>query len=127
MRNFRQLEVWVQSIELVVKVYEITKSLPDKEKFGLVSQMNRCAISIPANIAEGSSRKTSVDFARFLEISLGSSFEIETYFEIIYRLNFITELKYKAIMAELSITQKRINSLREAVLKPKDQPLKTKD
>jgi four helix bundle protein len=116
MRNFRQLEVWSQAIELVTKVYEVTNSFPQNERYGLVSQMNRCAISVPANIAEGSSRKTAVDFARFLEISLGSSFELETYFEIAYRLNFITEPKYEMVKAELSVIQKRINSLREAIL-----------
>jgi four helix bundle protein len=117
MRNFRQLEVWKQSVEFVTKVYEITKQFPPDEKYGLVSQMNRCAVSVPANIAEGGSRKTELDFARFLEIAIGSSFELETYFEITMNLSFINAKDYECQINELNIIQKRINALRESILK----------
>lgn len=120
MRNFRELEVWKEAIEIVKKVYSITILFPSSEKYGLVSQMNRSAISIPSNIAEGCSRKTSIDFARFIEIALGSSFELETQLIIANNLNYISEEQTKTIIEELNILQKRLNALREAILKTKD-------
>ena len=78
MRNFRDLEVWQASVLLVKKIYLITAKFPNDEKFGLTSQINRAAISIPSNIAEGCSRTSQKDFSRFLQISLGSAFELET-------------------------------------------------
>lgn len=102
------------------KIYIITNSFPSTEKFGLASQMNRSAISIPSNIAEGCSRKTSIDFARFIEIALGSSFELETQLIIANNLNYILEEQTKTIIEELNILQKRLNALREAILKTKD-------
>jgi len=76
MKNFKQLTVWQKSMNLVVETHQLSKSLPNEEKFGLISQMNRAAVSIPSNIAEGSSRRSDKDYARFLEIALGSSFEL---------------------------------------------------
>ena len=67
---------------LVTKIYKLTSSLPSSEKFGIVSQMNRCSVSIPSNIAEGCSKDSQKDFARYLQISLGSAFELETQLEI---------------------------------------------
>lgn len=119
MRNFRNLDVWVDSMNVAKAVYQITKRLPEEEKFGLSAQMRRCAISISANIAEGSSRRTAVDFARFLEISLGSSFELETYLEIVSSLYEKDQSDLMKLLDELHILQKRINALRESILKSK--------
>lgn len=74
MRNFRKLNVWNDSRSLVKEVYILSEDLPETEKFGLISQIRRCAISIPANIAEGSAKDSERDFIRFLQISLGSSY-----------------------------------------------------
>jgi four helix bundle protein len=118
MRNFRKLEVWKESMELVEVVYGITRQLPTDEKYGLCSQMKRATVAIPANIAEGSSRRTSADFARFLDISLGSSFELETYLELVKKIhqnNSIEELQ--PFLNKLHIVQKRINALRESIVK----------
>lgn len=71
MRNFRELEVWKDARKLVKDIYLLTKSLPDTEKYGLTSQINRCVISIPVNIAEGSAKNSQKDFVRYLQISLG--------------------------------------------------------
>jgi len=76
MHNFRRLNIWIKSIDFVADVYRITKSFPKEEKFGLSSQMERAAVSISANIAEGSAKSSEKDFARFLEMSLGSAYEI---------------------------------------------------
>ncbi len=89
MRNFRDLEVWQSSVLFVKKIYIITGLFPKEEKFGLVSQINRCAVSIPSNIAEGSSQTSQKDFSRFLQISLGSAFEFETQIEIAKEIGFI--------------------------------------
>ncbi|MDE3235843.1 MAG: four helix bundle protein [Bacteroidota bacterium] len=116
MRNFRELEVWKMAVDFVTEVYSITKELPENEKYGLISQINRSVISIPANIAEGSSRKTSADFARFLEIALGSSFELETYFEIMNNLGLLAKVNYQKLIEELNLLQKKINALRKSIL-----------
>ena len=78
MRNFRDLEVWNSSRGLVKEIYFLMKTMPDEEKFGLTSHIKRSAISIPSNIAEGCAKKSNKDFSRFLEISLGSCYELET-------------------------------------------------
>ncbi|MFC2109612.1 four helix bundle protein [Bacteroidota bacterium] len=78
MHNFKELDVWKLSKDLCKEIYTATNNLPDSEKYGLVSQLNRSVVSIPSNIAEGSSRKSDKDFSRFIDIVLGSSFEVET-------------------------------------------------
>jgi four helix bundle protein len=78
MKNFKQLLVWQKGFDIALGCYQLTDTFPANEKFGLVSQINRAGVSIPSNIAEGSSRSSSKDYARFLEISLGSSYELET-------------------------------------------------
>ena len=74
--NFKELNVWKKSMNLVIEIYKLTRELPDSEKFGLVSQINRAAVSIPSNIAEGTSRITTKDISRFLNFSLGSAYEL---------------------------------------------------
>jgi len=78
MRNFKQLLIWQKGFQIAVKSFQFTSSFPKEEKFRLTIQLTRAAVSIPSNIAEGSSRTSSKDYNRFLEISLGSSFEMET-------------------------------------------------
>ncbi len=79
MRNYKQFEIWKQGHALVLSVYGITGEFPQAERYGLVSQMRRAGVSVPANIAEGSGRPTSADFARFLSIALGSLSEVDYY------------------------------------------------
>lgn len=78
MKDYRKLMIWEKGMELVKQVYALSASLPQKEQFGLISQMNRCAVSIPSNIAEGCSRNSDIELKRFIEIAIGSSFELET-------------------------------------------------
>lgn len=88
MRNFRDLNVWQDSIRLTKEIYRITSKLPKSEMYGLASQMNRAVVSIPSNIAEGSAKDSQKEFIRFLRISLGSAFELETQLEICIELNY---------------------------------------
>jgi four helix bundle protein len=111
MRNFRELTIWNQGIELAVKVYEVCKQLPKEELYGLRSQLTRAVVSIPSNIAEGCSRESERDFKRFLEISLGSCFELETDLILAAKLNFISSKSLDDLLQELTKEQKQINSL----------------
>ncbi len=88
MPNFKALKIWQKGFEIAISSFEQTSRFPLQEKFGLVSQINRCAISIPPNIAEGSSRASNKDYRRFIEISLGSCFELETQLLIGRQLNY---------------------------------------
>lgn len=76
--NFRKLEIWLLAMSIVKEVYEIIGQFPVDERFGLKAQMSRYAVSVPSNIAEGSSRNSIKEFSHFLDISIGSSFELET-------------------------------------------------
>ena len=78
MHNFRKLTIWTDAMFLAKEVYTITAQFPKEEKYGLISQINKCSVSVPSNIAEGSSRSSNKEFAHFLKISLGSLYELET-------------------------------------------------
>ena len=98
MRNFRKLDIWSQGIELVREIYLISEKLPSNEKFGLRSQITRAAVSIPSNIAEGASRNSDIEFKRFLEIAMGSLFEVETQIIIIKELQLVSEEDLKQVL-----------------------------
>ncbi|MBK7605417.1 MAG: four helix bundle protein [Saprospiraceae bacterium] len=89
--SHKDLVVWQVSMDLVTSIYEITKCLPLDEKYGLSSQMRRCAISIPSNIAEGAARQSGPEFKRFLFYSLGSCAELETQYILSNRIGYIKE------------------------------------
>lgn len=93
MSTFRDLKIWQKSMKFVTKVYKKTEAFPDIEKYGLVSQIRRSSISIPSNIAEGYGRNSKGDFSRFLNISMGSLFEVQTQLQIARNLNYIDEAK----------------------------------
>lgn len=111
MRNFRNLEIWTRGIELVKEIYKLTSKFPSIEKFGLISQMQRASVSIPSNIAEGCSRNSDVEFKRFLEIAIGSSFELETQIIIANELNLINPTETKETIIIINTLQKQINAL----------------
>lgn len=90
-KSHRDLIVWQKAMKLVTKVYEITSTYPTTEKYGLVSQMRKAAVSIPSNIAEGYGRFGKKEYSRFLSIALGSSNELETQLEICRRLKFVQD------------------------------------
>lgn len=112
MRDFRKLEVYQESLSLVIKVYNLTKDFPNSELYGLTQQIRRCAVSIPSNLAEGSSRDSSKEFSRFIQISLGSAFELETQFKIAEQLNYVSS---EPILNQLNKLQKRLNALNKSI------------
>jgi four helix bundle protein len=116
MRNFRKYDVWIDGMELVNNIYNFVEKFPKDERFGLISQMTRSAVSIPSNIAEGASRNSEKDFGRFLEISLGSAFELETQIRISEKREYITSADSIAIIEDLTSLQKRISALRKSML-----------
>lgn len=89
MRPHKNLKVWKKAIELITRIYEITGSFPVDEKFGLISQIRRSAISIPSNIAEGAARNSKKEFIQFLSIAQGSTSELETQLIISNNLGFL--------------------------------------
>ena len=109
MRNFRELHIWQKGMKIVREVYRLTPLLPDIEKYGLKSQLQRAAVSIPSNIAEGCSRDTARDFKWFLHIAIGSAFELETQLTIAQQLDLIPKKKVEPILLLLSEEQKMIN------------------
>jgi four helix bundle protein len=111
MSDFRKLVIWSLSMELVKDIYSFTSNFPEVEKFGLVSQMRRSAVSIPSNIAEGCGRGSEPDFKRFLEIALGSSFELETQIQLSLLLGFSDNEASNIIIAKLTGLQKQLNNL----------------
>ena len=112
MHNFRKLDTWLDGVELADTIYTLTASFPKTEIYGLSSQMQRAAVSVPSNIAEGSGKGSDRDFARFLSISLGSLFELETQIEIAYRRGYISTENYYALRPRIESLQKRIYNLR---------------
>ena len=115
MHNFKKLKIWIESIELVSKSYQLTRSFPDFEKFGLTSQMNRCAISIPSNIAEGSSKSTDKHFNKYLEDSLGSAFEWETQLIIAFNEGYLSIEKFKELEQIIKQIQKMISGFQSGL------------
>ena len=113
MRNFRKYNFLKNGIEIVKDAYQISKLLPSDEKFGLRSLVTRTAISIPSNIAEGSSRNSDLDFKRFLEIAMGSAFELETQLILIEELKLCPVEKLSQIKEKLLNEQKMINKFIE--------------
>lgn len=111
--NFRKIEVWKESIALTTDVFRITKSFPTDERYGLISQMTRCAISIPSNIAEGTSRKSDKHFVTFLENALGSAFELETQLIISNNINYLENDEFEKLLVKNHHIQNMIFNLIE--------------
>jgi four helix bundle protein len=123
MHRFKNLKVWQMGMDLVVLIYQSTEKFPSEEKFGLVSQINRSAVSICSNIAEGAGRGTDKEFKNFLSIALASSFELETQLILGNRLKFISEEDLAPLLNMTEEIQKMIiglqNKLKSEILKSK--------
>ena len=110
MRNFKNYEIWIDSIELSDVIYDICESFPQKELYQLASQMERAVVSIPSNIAEGAGRRSEAEFAHFLDIALGSAYELETQLIIAKRRKYISKELFETTDETIMSLQKRIGS-----------------
>jgi four helix bundle protein len=95
MQDYRKLSIWQRSRNISIEIYKVTSTFPKEEIYGLTSQIRRCAVSIPANIAEGCGRSTSKDFASFINIAVGSLNELQTLLEISIELNYLNSSDFK--------------------------------
>ena len=99
--NHKDLEVWKKSMELVIDIYKITQKFPDTEKFGLINQIRRAAVSVPSNIAEGCARNSDKDNLRFVDIACGSLAEIETQLLISVQLEYCEMSKVQILIDKI--------------------------
>ena len=121
MFNFERLEVWQKAIEYADLVYNVTRDFPSDERFGLTSQLRRSAVSVAANIAEGSSRSSKADMARFIEIAYGSLLESVTHLEIAKRQQFIGAANYAEAYGRAETLARMLSGLRRTIKLKKDR------
>ena len=118
MFNFEKLEVWQEAIDFADSVYSVTRSFPEGEKFGLTNQMRRAAVSISSNIAEGSSRSSRPDFARFVEIATGSVFEVVSQAIVSKKQGFLSETDFARLYSACEKQSRMLSGLRKSLVHP---------
>ena len=96
-KTYRDLIIWQKSMTLVTEIHKVSKTFPKDETYTLIAQMRRCAISIPSNIAEGYGRKSTNDYIRFLNITMGSIYELQTQIEISFNLKYLREKDFEQL------------------------------
>src|SRR6185295_2754646 len=117
-RSFRGLLVWRQAMNLARDCYFLTKKLPKEELYGLTRQMRRAAVSVPANIAEGSGRSSKKDFTNFLRIAQGSLRELETYLELIVEVELVSRESTEEVQMKVESVAKLLNRLIQSMTPP---------
>lgn len=108
MKDFKKLKIWQKGMEITDLVYDLSVFMPNTEKFGLTSQMTRSAVSIPSNIAEGSSRRSEKDYFRFCEIALGSAFELESQLLVVSKRGWVETPKINAVLDLITEEQRML-------------------
>jgi four helix bundle protein len=116
-KNFRDLRVWQLGMDLVEQIYRVTQAFPSHELYGLTSQIRRCAVSIPSNIAEGHAREYSKEYLYHLSIAQGSLAELQTQIEIARRLEYLTDAEARATLEQALSLTRQIYALRNALTK----------
>lgn len=117
MHNYKELRIWQEAMEVAQAVYQITSAFPANEKFGLTSQINRAAISIPSNIAEGAGRSTNKEFSYFISVALGSAYELETQLLLASRIGLTKVSDIEKPLLDLERVQKMLYKFKQT-LKP---------
>jgi four helix bundle protein len=111
-QNFKDLLVWQRGMELAKTIYEMTRRFPSDERYGLVAQMRRCAVSIPSNLAEGQARHTTGEFIQFISHSEGSLAELETQLRLSVEISYCSAAETENTLAFMEELRKMLNSLR---------------
>jgi four helix bundle protein len=111
LKNYKELKVWQKSYQLCLEIYQLTAGFPMDEKFGLTSQIRRCAVSVPSNIAEGYGRKTTADYIKFLYIAYGSNCEMETQIMLSGDLDYIDKPVMKRIIDDINEVERMLKAL----------------
>ncbi|WP_147203591.1 four helix bundle protein [Segetibacter aerophilus] len=109
--SYRDLLVWQKSMSLVTDIYAASNSFPSQEMYGLTNQLRRSAVSIPSNIAEGYGRNSTGDYKRFLQIAVGSLFELQTQVEIAFNLNYLAQNHFNTILGNTKELDRMLLSL----------------
>ena len=115
MRDFRKLQVWERSHELTLKIYELTSQFPREEIYGLTNQIRRACTLIPTNIAEGCGRESTADFARFLQIAMGSASETEYLILLAHNLKYFNAKQYVELTDAIVSVKKMLTSLLKTI------------
>ena len=115
MHNIKDLKIWKKGIDLTVKIYSLSAKFPADERFGLISQMRRYAVSIPSNISEGAGRNTKGEFGQFLGIAYGSCFELQTQMVIAEQLGFVGKELCLEILDNIDELQKMNYNLQKSL------------
>ena len=116
-RGYRDLLVWQKSMALAKRVYLLTANFPSEEKFGLISQMRRAAVSIPSNIAEGQTRRSTAEFVQFISVAEGSLSELDTQLQLSVELGFSNASRVQDVFEAISELKRMLNGLRRTLLK----------
>ena len=111
-RDYKDLQVWQKGMALAKQIYQMTQAFPSEEKFGIVSQMRRAAVSVPSNIAEGQARNTTGEFVQFLSHAEGSLAELDTQVRLSVTLGFCRQPDGESVSASITELQKMLKSLR---------------
>jgi four helix bundle protein len=119
--SFKDLRTWQKSMSFISEIYSLTKTFPSKEQFGLISQLNRAAVSIACNIAEGWGRESKKSFVQFLRISRGSLFEVDTLLIISVNQKYLDDNKYRELLIQIDEIGKMINSFILSIEKKLDE------
>ena len=115
MHNYKNLHIWQEGIKLARKIYEISSKFPSNEKYGIISQMTRAAVSIPSNIAEGAGRNSNKDFANFLSIAIGSIFELHTQIVLCEQIGYIDQTTLKQLEEQTFTLQQQIATYKQRI------------
>ena len=111
MKTYRDLLVWQKAMALVTRIYQLSKSFPRDETYGLTSQMRRCAVSIPSNMVEGYGRRSTNDYIRFLQIATGSLYELQTQMEISLNLRYLKKSDFDSLYESSKEIERMLSSL----------------
>ena len=117
MTNFKQLRIWQKGFDIAVKAFKLISTFPQEERFGLSSQITRAAVSIPSNIAEGSSRQSEKEYSRYIDISLGSSFELETQLLIAQEISYGNAELRSELLVSLGQEQRMLTNFKKTLQK----------